>query len=113
MSSIRIQKVEELLRAQLSILIRQNLPEEFGIITVTNVAVTADLKQAQVHIVLVDKDQEKKVLTYLSQKTPIFQHTLGRTLSLRYTPRLNFNIDRSESKANRVEELLKEIDRDA
>lgn len=113
MSSIRVQKVEALLREQLSVLIRENLSEKFGMITVTSVAAAADFKQATVFIVLTDRDQEYKVLPALAQKTPAFQRVLGKALTMRNTPRLVFKIDQSETKINRLEELLKEINRDA
>lgn len=111
--SIRVQKVEELLREQVSVLIRDNLAEELGIVTVTDVTITSDLKQATVFIALVNKEAEKRVLKALIDKTPAFQHHLGRILKMRSTPRLTFKIDQSETKVDRVEALLEEVDRGA
>lgn len=108
--SIRVQQVEALLREQVSQLIWKNLPEELGIVTVTDVAVAPDLKKAKIYISLINKDQEKKALKTLEQKTPDFNRYLGRKLKMRYSPRLSFIVDRSENKVDRVEELLKEID---
>lgn len=108
--SIRVQKVEELLKQQVSILIRENLPEELGIVTVTDAEATSDLKQAKVYIVLVDKSKEEQVLKALTAKTADFHHFLGKTLKMRYTPRLTFKLDASKDKIDRVEALLQEID---
>ena len=111
--SIRVQKVGELLREQVSELIRRNLPEEMGIITITNVEVANDLKQAKIYITLIDNSQAQKVLQVLTEKTPDFRHFLGKTLEMRYTPRLVFKLDESKDKIDRIEALLKEIDRGA
>lgn len=110
MSSIRVQKVEALLKQQVSVLIRENLGEEFGIVTVTDVEVTPDLLQAKIYIALVDKDKEDKILKVLVKKTPSFHYYIGKHLEMRCTPRLTFTIDKSENKVDRVEALLKEID---
>lgn len=110
MSSIRVQKVEELLKQQVSVLLRENLAEEFGIITVTDAEVTPDLKQAKIYLALINKDKEEQVLKILVKKTPDFHYILSKRLEMRYMPRLTFLIDKSENKVDRVEALLKEID---
>lgn len=93
-------------------LIRENLPEELGIVTVTDTAVTPDFKQAKIYITLINKDTKKQVLEKLVKKTPDFQHFLGKNLKMRSTPRLTFVIDESEGKVDRVEELLKRLNPD-
>ena len=108
--NIRVQKVEELLKQQVSVLLRENLPEELGIVTVTDTEVTPDLKQAKIYIALINKEARKRVFKEIVQKSPDFQRYLGKTLKMRSTPRLTFVIDESEAKVDRVEELLKEID---
>jgi len=113
MSVVRVRQVEELLREQVSKLIQEKLSEDLGMVTVTDVAVTPDFKLAKIYIVLLDRDQEKIVLQALQNEAHGFQHTLGKTLALRYTPKLEFAIDKSENKIDRVEELLQEINNDA
>lgn len=107
--NIRIRQVEELIREQIAFLIQAEIPEEMGMVTVTDTEVTADLKQAKVFITLVEKKHEQEVLQVLNKKSSFFQSMLGEKLAMRYTPRLSFLIDNSEGKINRIEELLGEI----
>ena len=109
MSSIRVQKVEELLRELVSNLIREQVPEEHGMITVTDTEVTADLKSATIFVALMNKTDEQKVISVLNKLAPDFQRELGKSLALRYTPRLIFKIDVGDEKIGRIEEILKDI----
>lgn len=111
MSTRRVQKVSELLVQQLSELIRENISDEFGMITVTAVNITDDLREAQVFFSCLDKSRQKEILSALDAKTKEFQHILGRRLSMKFTPKLHFQIDEGLQKVNRIEELLETIDK--
>ena len=106
---IRVQRVEELLKQQVSVLIQENLPENLGIVSVTDVHTNPDFKSAVVYVSLVFKDKEKAVLTKLETLTPQFGRTLGRQIKMRNIPRLSFKIDRSHDEVGKVEQILKDI----
>ena len=59
MSTRRVSKVEELIRMELSKLIQKHIPEDLGIVSVTRVYVTADLKTAKVFISAIFSDRQK------------------------------------------------------
>ena len=105
----RIQRVEELLKQLISELIKENINEDLGLITVTDIIVTPDLKQAKVFLALIDIQKRKEVLAALEKKKKDFQHYLGQKLKMRNTPRLIFLIDERNTDINRVEKLLEEI----
>jgi len=105
----RVQRVAKLLKQQLAIMVRVTLPEEVGIVTVTDVEVSSDIKNATVFISCFDKTYEKEVKKHLEENSKEFQRILGKNFQMRYTPKLNFKIDQGLEKINRVEELLKEI----
>jgi ribosome-binding factor A len=109
MSTRRVQKVSELILQQLSFLIRENTADELGMISVTAVNVNDDLKEARVYISCLDQSKEKEALKVLEAKTPEFQHILGKRLSMKFTPKLKFLLDRASQKVDRIEELLGEI----
>ena len=108
----RVQKVAELLRQQLAEMIIGVIPEELGLITVTEVIVSADIKNATVYISCLEKTSQKEVLNKLKEKTPEFQHTLGKLLAMRYIPKLSFKVDRGLEQINRVEEILEKVKKD-
>jgi ribosome-binding factor A len=111
--SVRIERVEELLKRELSELIRRELPvSEAGLLNINRLKVSKDLQLATVFIgVIGNADQKKRALALLLDHRKNLQSQLGRAVVLRYTPQLKFLIDESVEKGNRVLEILDEIDK--
>ena len=105
----RIQRVEKLLKQLVSELIKENINEDLGLITVADVIVTRDLQQAKVYLSLINLPNKEAVLKALEAKKQEFQRYLGRQLKMRYTPKLTFLIDKRDMDINHVEKLLEEI----
>jgi ribosome-binding factor A len=80
-------------------------------VTVTDVRVTENLRDATIYFTAAGTDAEKaaahKALQHAAQYV---RRQLGTALNLRYTPELHFVRDTVEEKAARVEELLSGID---
>lgn len=108
----RVQQVSKLLQREISDLIKENAPEELGMITVMEVFITDDLKDAKVYVSCLEKDKEKQILSFLAHKTLDWQYQLGRRLRLRYTPKISFQIDQSVEKINRIDELLAKVQKE-
>jgi ribosome-binding factor A len=80
-------------------------------ITVTQVRVSGDLGTAHV-LIRVDTDDEKRrkqLLKGLEQAAPFLRKQLALSLDSKKTPQVRFTIDDTDSRADRVEELLREI----
>ena len=107
----RVQKVAELLKQQLAEMTKETLPEDLGMVTVTDVDVSADLKKATVFISCLDKTCESDVFKKLELKAKEYQHILGRKLKMKFTPKLAFKIDAGLEKIGRIEEILNDIKR--
>lgn len=105
----RVQRVAELLKRQISVMVKDLIKEELGMVTVTAVDVSADLKVAMVYISCFDKKCEKEIVKTLENHVQDFQHRLGRQLRMRYTPKITYKIDQSLEEVNRVEEILNKI----
>lgn len=110
--SRRVQKVAELLKREISDEIKETLPEEFGMVTIMDVSVTADLKETKVYISCLEKENEKQILSFLEGNIIELQCNLGRRLKLRYTPKIAFLADRSLEEINRIDELLTKIEKE-
>lgn len=108
----RVQQVSKLLKKEISDLMKENVPEELGMITVMEVFITDDLKEAKVYVSCFESDKEKQILSFLDRKTFDWQHQLGRRLKLRYTPKISFQIDQSVEKINRIDELLAKVQKE-
>lgn len=77
-------------------------------VTVTEVRVSPDLKNATAFVTPFSGGDMEGVLKALQRAAPFFQRQLGAELNLRFTPRLRFQADRSFDEAARVEALLRQ-----
>ena len=113
MSSLRVQRVQELLKRQLGEIIRRELPlREGGLITVNDVEISKDLQLATVYVGIIGSaGQVKQGMDLLLQERKRLQGMVGRAVILKYTPLLRFVLDDSISRGNRVLAILDEIER--
>lgn len=112
MSTHRMQRVSELVKQEVSEIIRRDVASEnVGMITVTGCEVASDLKTARVYIsVIGDADKQAAALALLERHRGHIQRDLGRAVVLKYTPHLAFHIDETPERADRIEKLLNEIE---
>jgi len=80
-------------------------------ITVTQVRVSGDLGSAHVLIKVdtTDENKRNKPLKALDKAGPFLRRKLAAALDAKKTPTVRFTIDDTDSRANRVEQLLEEI----
>ena len=110
--SRRTERVSDLLREEISNLVRDELhdPRIVGLVTVTGVDVTADLRHAKIFVSVLGSDVEKKsTLEGLQSAAAHLRSRLGRSLRLRFAPELAFHADASVARAARIETLLEQI----
>lgn len=85
-------------------------PRIQGLVTVTAVDVTPDLRAARVFVSIMGTAEEKaSTLEGLDSLAGYLRGTLTRTLRLRFAPELQFRIDPSVERAARIETLLSRI----
>lgn len=115
MASNRINRINDEIQRELADQLR-NLkdPRVSGMVSITRVDTTNDLRYAKVYISALDKTQEKDVLKGLKSASGFLRRELGRALQLRYTPELQFIGDDSIQHGAHILELLrKEGEKDA
>ena len=113
MSSHRLLRVRELLKREIGEAIRRELPiEQTGLVTVNDVEVAGDLRQAAVFIsILGNAKQQKTGLHFLHQHRPRIQDHIAKTVILKYIPRLRFIVDDSVARGNRVLQIIADLER--
>jgi ribosome-binding factor A len=113
MSSIRLERVAELLKRELGEAIRRHLPvSEAGLVSVNEVAITGDLREATVYVsVLGNLQQQKRGFELLIAQRSLIQEHVARAVILKYTPKLRFQLDDSVARGNHVLEILDEIEK--
>jgi ribosome-binding factor A len=107
----RTDRVGALLQEALSETILRGVKDpRVGMVTVTGVDLSPDLKHARVFVSVVgDAEARTRSLAGLASARAYLQAQAGKRLGLRYTPELRFEIDPSFDAADRVERLLREI----
>ncbi len=112
MSSHRMQRVSELVKQEVSEIIRRDVSSEsVGMLTVTGCEVASDLKTARVYVsVIGGANKQAAALALLERHRAHIQRTLGRSVVLKYIPHLSFYIDDSLERADRIERILDEIE---
>jgi len=107
----RTERVGALLQEALSETILRGVKDpRVGMVTVTGVDLSPDLKYARVFVSVVgDAEAQSRSLAGLASARAYLQAQAGKRLGLRYTPELRFEIDPSFDAADRVERLLREI----
>ena len=111
MASTRQQRMSKLLQEELSsIILREINDPRLGMISITDVELTPDLKIANIYIsALGDKEEREKSLAVLVNASGFLRMTLSKILDLRHTPELRFRLDASLERASRVYDLLNQI----
>lgn len=82
-----------------------------GLISVTDVETTNDLRYCKVYISVLGLQDEKELMKGLKSASGYLRRELGAQLKLRYTPELVFVLDRSIEHGARINEILAQLDR--
>lgn len=113
MASNRIGRINEEIQRELSALIRtikDPRVSETGMVSVTAVETTPDLRYAKVYVSALDKEQSTAILKGLRSASGYLRRELGHALQLRYTPELVFERDDSIDKGAHILELLRKVE---
>lgn len=111
MASNRIGRINEEIQRELSALVPAvKDPRVSGMISVTAVETTPDLRYAKAYISVLDKENGERVLKGLRSASGWLRRELGSALKLRYTPELVFQLDDSIDKGAHILELLRSVE---
>ena len=107
----RLGRVNEELRKEISNIINYELknPEVTGMISVTKVKVTPDLKYAKVYVSILNSKNLKETMEGLKKSTGFIRSELARKINLRNTPEILFELDDSLEYGAKIDSILKEI----
>jgi ribosome-binding factor A len=107
----RPERVADLLREEITQIVGFELSDpRLAMVTVTDVRVADNLRDAKVFVTVIGSEQEiKEALVALRKASPYIRKQVGFALSLRHTPELHFVRDTVEERGARVDELLLQI----
>ena len=115
MASHRMLRVRELLKREIGEILRRELPvDQAGLITVNDVDLSGDLRNAKVFVgFLGSPEQQRTGLALLQKNRARIQNLMAKSVFLKYIPRLHFVMDDSVVRGNRVLEIIAELEKNS
>ena len=114
MPSNRIGRINEEIQRELAELLRRLKDprvSQVGMVSITRVDTTGDLRYAKIYVSVLDKSQEKDVLKGLKSAGGFLRRELGSALGLRYTPELIFEADDSIAYGAHILEVMHDVEK--
>jgi len=104
----RAERLGEEIRELLSETISGMGDPRIGLVSVSEVRLSPDLRNAHVLISAIGEEKEQaESVRRLEAARGYLRHSLAQELALRFTPELHFELDRGLEYSTRVEELLR------
>lgn len=115
MGQLRVEKVQELMKQEVSQIILQELKDpRIGFVTVTEVECTGDLRSAKIYVSLMGSEKQvKDCWEGLTSSLGFIRREIGKRIRLHFTPELTFQLDKSLDYSAHIQKLLNDINREA
>jgi ribosome-binding factor A len=112
----RIARVAELIKREVSVMLLQEIKDDrvgAGMISVTEVTVSGDLQHTKIFVSIYGTEAAKaETMAGLAAATGFIRREIGQRLSLRRTPEVIFEEDRSFERGTKVLSLLNQLSRE-
>lgn len=114
MGQLRVEKVQELIKQEISEIIMKDLKDpRIGFVTVTQVECTGDLREAKIFVSIMGKDEEiEQSFMGLDRALGYIRREIGARIRLKFTPILSFVLDKSLNYSAHIQELLLKVQKD-
>ena len=114
MPSRRIERINHLLRQEIADLLTREVKDATlhdAMISITDVDTAPDLRSAKVYFsVYGDEETIEAAQTHLKRASGFLHHNLKERLDLRHIPHLEFIVDRSLARGDRIMRLMRSIE---
>ena len=84
-------------------------PNVTGLLSVTRAKITPDFKYAKVYVSVLNSKNLDKTMQGLKDSAGFIRSQIAKTINLRITPELVFELDDSVEYGMRIDNILKEI----
>ena len=114
MTTRRIERINELLRREISEIIQRELKDPgIGFTTIIRVETTNDLYYSTVYAsVMGEEESRKRTIEHLNKAAGYIQRLLSSRLTMRNMPRISFKLDSSVDYSIRIDEILEKISKE-
>lgn len=111
MARIRVSRVGEQIKKELSQIIQQEIKDpRIGFVTVTAVEMSGDLQQAKVYVSILGSQTDKdESIAALDKAKGFIRSEVGRRVQLRHVPEIHFSVDQSLDHSEQITRLLHDV----
>mgnify|MGYP002625047002 CR=1 FL=1 len=111
---LRVEKLQELIKQEVGkMLLKEIKDPRIGFVTVTDVEMTGDLREAKIFVSLMgNEEQVKNSWAGLQSALGFIRREIGHRIRLRFTPFVSFAIDKSLDYGEHIQKLLLQIERE-
>lgn len=111
----RSDRVGDLLLELISQLLTKEVSDpRIGPVTLTGAEVSKDLRHARIYFSLLgDREKKPEVSSGLKSATGFIRAKISKELKLRFVPTIEFVYDDTQDRAQRIEELLKQVKKES
>lgn len=108
MNEARANRVADRIKEIVALLLESRVKDpRLGFVTVTDVRITGDLREASIfYTVMGDEVQQKSTQAALQSASGMLRSEVGKALGIKHTPSLTFFLDAVEETAAHISELL-------
>jgi len=108
--SIRVSKIENFIKEEMSLIFLHKIQDpKIGLLTITNVKVSPDLKHSKIYVSIYDKEKRESVLEKLNELKGFLRSELASKIHFRSVPELHFFIDDTLDYVEKMEGIFKKI----
>ncbi|HPI37132.1 MAG TPA: 30S ribosome-binding factor RbfA [Ignavibacteriaceae bacterium] len=108
--SYRLEKISNLIKHEVSLIFLHKLQDPaLGIITVTNVKVSPDLKIAKIYLSILEREKRDTAMEKVTSLTGMIRSELASRIRMKFIPELKFFLDDTIDYVEKIEGLLKKI----
>lgn len=109
--SNRTVRVNELVQREISDILRKRYQSEAVAITISEVRVSPDLRDARVFVAVVGSDEvAEEKLRWIRSKAADIREEVARRIILKYLPKFEYVLDRSATRGARILRMLDELE---
>jgi ribosome-binding factor A len=111
---MRTERVGSLIREEVGLYIaREYRDSSAGLITVTEVHMTPDLRIAKIYVsILGNAEVRERTLNMLEHQKPEIRSFIGSHMRLKFTPAVQFYLDETLDRVEKIENLIRQIHKD-
>jgi ribosome-binding factor A len=111
--SYRLEKISHLIKEEISLIFLYKLKDPaLGLITVTDVKVSSDLKTAKIYISVLEIDKRNSTIEKINSINGLIRSQLAHRIKIKFVPELKFFIDDTLDYVEKINGLIKKIHED-